>query len=69
MDGMFIAPLLDATLASFVHGWVIEPPAGLIDRAASGMVPWQTGYETVRAVAAAAFDRWMVERSGAEDGT
>jgi hypothetical protein len=67
MEDMFIAPLLDASLTTFIHGWVIEPPAGLIDRAATGVMPWQTGYETVRAVTAAAFERWLVGRPiGAE---
>jgi hypothetical protein len=66
---MFIPAILDASLVTIIHGWQSDAPAGLIDRAASGLMPWQAGYETVRAVAAAALDRWTTERLGLEDRT
>jgi hypothetical protein len=57
---MLIPPGLSASLATLVHGWIIDPPPGLIDRTVSGVMPWQAAFETLRAVISAGINRWLV---------
>ena len=57
-----IPPIPGLCLTTLFHGWVVDPPAGLIDQSITGSIHWRTAYETVRAIVGATAARWLAER-------